>query len=107
MSAETINKEMDKLDKKKEEVEKAHKLFYMQRKLSSEILLVNDMNFLNKLDDLFEKIRNNEVIGTSPNGEPLTRKQETADLWKAIQQVKNGEIISMNEAIEESENWLK
>ena len=48
-----------------------------------------------------------EIIGTNPDGTPLTKEEEEKDLWEAIRQAENGEVISLEDAIAESKTWLK
>lgn len=57
--------------------------------------------------NLFLKNAENEIVGQTPDGRPLSRKELDKKFEISFEQIKNGETVSLEDVIKESENWLK
>ncbi|HFA50656.1 MAG TPA: hypothetical protein ENJ95_16740 [Bacteroidetes bacterium] len=73
------------------------------------VLETDDLHLLLKAKNLlvtsFAKNKDEEIVGSHPDGRPMTRKE----LWESIKQsekaIEKGDVISQEELVRISENW--
>lgn len=79
----------------------------MQRRILSQIGKITDEKILKKINKLVKKAEDKEIVGRTVDGKPINRKQLDKLIQKSREDVKNGNTLTLEEAIAESETWLQ
>jgi|GEM_PF-1104397 len=77
-------------------------------RLTQLLLETDNEQILKSLNEVFEKAKRdslNEIIGSSTNGKPLTRKDLIEGLELSEQQIKDGNVTDSDDLAKEIENW--
>lgn len=77
-------------------------------RLTQLLLDTDNEQIIKSVNEVFEKAKQaslNEIIGTSTNGKPLTRKELIEGLKISEQQIEEGKVIDSDDLRKEIENW--
>lgn len=67
-------------------------------------MMSNISEMLNQDD---KSASDNKVVAYTCEGHPITKHEMELSFLECQEQIKRGEVISLEDAIKESENWLK
>lgn len=88
--------------------EEEKELHQRKSRLIQFLAATNDIHVIKKFDKLLFKLVNSddEIVGQTPDGRPMTRKDLDLKFEKSFEQIRNGETISLEDAEKEAESWL-
>ena len=71
-----------------------------------EILAVSNEKIMDKLESLLKSDRSkDEILGYTPEGNPINKEAYVHDIDEARRQIKDGKYISQEELEKRSKNW--
>jgi len=82
-------------------------IWELQSRIIPQILNIKHLKLLQNIEKALKIVWENQVVALTPDGKPMTQKMEMESILQGIKEAKNGDVMSIEELMAETEILLK